>query len=464
MAQVEILLAPLRGVTRARALRTGVAVVVVVAVGLFGVEYWQARAHLRDVRHQLAQTRTTLSDTETELDTTRAESASAHDGIDLVKGNTDHEVASRQLLDKAARDSLSQAAFVDASRMQADLARLAVAANANETRACFDGVASAVAANRGGDGRTAVTALRGASGACARTLARATGARFPYDFADPYVLKSGHAYYGYSTNAGAGDIQVIRSTDLVTWTLLGNGLAGLPRWAASDATWAPSVLPRGGGFVAYYTVRERASGQQCVSRAVASSPAGPFRDDSTGPLVCQRPRGGSIDPSPFVDSGGRAYLLWKSESGAGGPATLWAQQLSSDGLTRTGPAKPLVTADRPFERGVVEGPTMVRAGGHYFLLYAAGPWSSGRYSTAYAVCAGPLGPCLKPPGSSGRLLASGPHLAGPGGAEVFRSAGGSYWVAFHAYSAPNIGYPASRYLHIGRLVVAGGRIVIDTTT
>jgi len=62
------------------------------------------------------------------------------------------------------------------------------------------------------------------------------------------------------------------------------------------------------------------------------------------------------------------------------------------------------------------------------------------------------------------VLVSGRRLAGPGGAEVFRDGGGSAWVAFHAFSEPDVGYPSSRYLHIGRLRVAGGRIVIDAAT
>ncbi len=58
----------------------------------------------------------------------------------------------------------------------------------------------------------------------------------------------------------------------------------------------------------YYTVREAASQQQCISRAVAAAPAGPFLDDSSGPLVCQRDLGGSIDPSPFVDDDGHVRI------------------------------------------------------------------------------------------------------------------------------------------------------------
>ena len=59
---------------------------------------------------------------------------------------------------------------------------------------------------------------------------------------------------------------------------------------------------------------------------------------------------------------------------------------------------------------------------------------------------------------------SGPRLAGPGGAEVFRDAGGGLWLVFHAFSEPDVGYPSSRYLHIARLRIVDGRIVLDATT
>ena len=306
------------------------------------------------------------------------------------------------------------------------------------------------------------TALRGASGACSRTLALATGARFPYDFADPYVLATRDGYFGYSTNAGAGDIQVIRSSDLVNWELVGNGLERIPGWASAGATWAPSVLARDGGYVVYYTVREASSGKQCISRGVASRPAGPFRDDSSGPLICQRELGGSIDPSPFVDADGRAYLLWKAE-GSGGPAqTIWSQELTPDGLALAGTAHPLISADRSFERGIVEAPSMVREGGAYHLVYAAADWNSRHYATAVASCAGPAGPCTK--SASGKVLASGARLAGPGGVEVFRDRDGALWAAFHAFSEPNVGYPASRYLYIARVRTSGGSLTIDAGT
>jgi beta-xylosidase len=366
-------------------------------------------------------------------------------------------VADRARIDGQIADTQAQIADVDADRNDVATAQALVLANSADAMACFTGVSSAIGANRVGDDQAAAGALGAASDACGRTLAYATGARFPFDFADPFVLRVGGTYYGYSTNAGAGDIQVIRSSDLTNWEIVGNGLAGVPSWAAEGSTWAPSVLPRNGAYVVYYTVRDRFSGKQCISRGVALSPAGPFIDDSGGPLMCQPELGGSIDPSPFIDDNGRAYLLWKAESQA-----IWSQALTADGLGLTGEPHTLISADRSFERGVVEAPSMFREGGTYFLVYAAADWNSRRYTTAYATCAGPAGPCSKP--ANGRILSSGSHLAGPGGVEVFRDGDGALWVAFHAFSEPNVGYPSSRFLHLAPLRVSGGGLSIEAST
>lgn len=433
------------------------AVVVVAAAG-----WWSAKTRLGDTRVRLDATRADLAVQEEALEVAERRAELTQASIDQVREDIALAVADRTWLEAMAANTLAEIAEVDADRAETATAQMLVAANSADALTCFGGVSAAVDANRTGDDRASAGALGDASGACSRTLAFATGARFPYDFADPFVLTTGDGYYAYSTNAGAGDVQVIRSTDLVTWELVGNALPTLPAWAAPGATWAPSVLPRDGGYVVYYTAREVASQRQCISRAVAATPAGPFHDDSAGPLVCQRELGGSIDPSPFVDADGRAHLLWKAE-GAGGPAqTIWSQELTADGLALTGARAPLVTADRAFERGVVEAPSMVLEGGAYHLVYAAADWNSRGYTTAVATCAGPTGPCAKP--RDGRVLASGAHLAGPGGVEVFRDRDGGLWAAFHAFSEPNVGYPASRYLYLARVRIVDGAVVIDATT
>jgi Glycosyl hydrolases family 43 len=432
------------------------ATVLALATG-FVVQHRRAGTRLAAHRADLAATRSALAETRTDLARVSDVRSMSETAAVAFRSEISAATEARTMMDSATENTLTEIAGVRASLNEADTGRYLVAANANQTNTCLLGVSRAVSANRSGDQGGAVLALNASAEACNRTLAYATGAVFPYDFPDPFVLRAGNTYYGYSTNSGAGDIQVIRATDRVSWQLVGNALSHLPVWARAGTTWAPAVLARNGTYVVYYTVRQALTDRQCITRAVSRSPTGPFVDDTWGPIVCDQ--FGSIDPSPFVDSDGRAYLLWKSE---GAPNKLWSRELTADGLGLTGPARLLVAADRAFERGVVEAPALLREGGSYYLLYSAAKWDSTSYSIAFATCAGPAGPCAKPAGN--QILVSGARLAGPGGAEAFRDGGDGIHVTFHAYAQPNVGYPSSRYFHVAPLRIVGNRPVIDATT
>ncbi len=329
---------------------------------------------------------------------------------------------------------------------------------------CLGGVSQALNASAVDDRGATVAALGAVAEAC-RTAEEAAGSTadpaFLFDFADPFVLAADGRYYAYSTNGGGGNVQLITADQLGQWRWVGNALPALPPWATPNRTWAPSVLATPSGFVLYYTARHQESGRQCISRAVAALPEGPFVDDSAGPLVCQLDRNGSIDPSPFVDSGGQAYLLWKSEGlTAQEPARLWSQALGPDGLSLVGAPAELLAADRGWEQGVVEGPSMVREGSRWYLFYSAASWNSAGYSVGYAVCSSPVGPCEKA-STDGPLLSSQPPLEGPGGAEVFRDAGGTAYLAYHAWTEGQVGYPHRRRLHLLRLDLGTGAPVLS---
>jgi hypothetical protein len=281
----------------------------------------------------------------------------------------------------------------------------------------------------------------------------------PADVADPFVLRSGAAYYAYATHRGLANIQILRSTDLVRWTDLGTALPLLPAWATGPHVWAPSVLARPDGrHVLYYAVRERASGLFCVSRAVSvAGPQGPFLDRSGGPLACQRDQGGTIDPSPFVDADGTAWLLHKSEGIERRlPTRIWSQQLSDDGTSLVGPRHMLLVTDQAWEGPIIENPAMVAADGSYWLLYSGNRWQSPDYAVGWATCESPAGPCTKP--WTGPLFGSADGAAGPGGVELFTDIDGELWMAYHAWAHGAVGYPdGRRTLRIDRITFAAGR-------
>ncbi len=268
-------------------------------------------------------------------------------------------------------------------------------------------------------------------------------------------------YYAYTTGTGGGHIPVLSSPDLRTWTFDGDALPTLPGWSTPGRTWGPGVVELGATFVLYYATEVTATGQECISEATASLPTGPFTDKSPGPMICQASLGGSIDPSPFVDSDGTAYLDWKSNDGSmAQPAHLWAQRLSADGSALVGTPTDVLEQDQSWE-ATIEGPAMVLDGGEYVLFYSGGLWRGPGYGVGYALCQGPLGPCAKP--RDGPILYSDQHRLGPGGQSLFTDSAGDLFVAYGAWDGPTSSFSyaagAFRSLWIASVTFAGGPVV-----
>lgn len=357
-------------------------------------------------------------------------------------------------------------AQMDTANQQIQVASSAVAAQGLDLatlQQCLSGVSGGYQRLAAGDLPGTVAALDGSSAACLTVEGGgANGLVYPFDFPDPFVLADDGTYYAYATDSAAGNIQVIKSTDLVHWSPVGDALPHLPSWATPGQVWAPSVLEVNGTFVMYYSTLFGSSGDQCISSATSASPTGPFVDASTVPLVCQLTLGGSIDPSAFVDPSAGLFLDWKSEGAGGQPADIWAQQLAGTGtkLLGTGPTS-LLTATQPWEHGTVEAPDMFWLAGERYLFFSGGQWTTATYATGVADCSGPLGPCTTP--SPSPTLASQTGIAGPGGASAFMDAAGDPYLAFAAWLPGQVGEPHSRVLYVRPLQVTNGQPVVGTT-
>jgi len=283
----------------------------------------------------------------------------------------------------------------------------------------------------------------------------AGGPVFPYDFPDPDVIDVSGTYFAYGTNAASGNVQILQSSNLTQWSLVGDALPSVAKWALPGYTWAPGVARLGSTVLLYYTVATSSS--ECISVASASQPQGPFHDVSSGPLVCQPSLGGSIDPSPFFDRSGRLYLSWKSNGGSFGHlATIWAQPLAPSGTAMANGSAPvaLLQPSQAWEGMVVEGPSMWNDQGTYFLFYSANNWKTASYAEGVAACAGPLGPCSKP--LSRPILTSQAPFSGPGGGTVFTNSQGQPLIAFHGWLPSAVGPPNPRLLFVRPLGVRGG--------
>lgn len=275
------------------------------------------------------------------------------------------------------------------------------------------------------------------------------------DFPDPSVLYVDGSYWAYSTGSAGRNLQVMSSPDLRTWSSPVDPLPVLPSWASAGRTWAPGVIPLGGQYVMYYTVRDTALGVQCISVATSAIPGGPFRDASAGPLVCQVAHGGSIDPNPYVDPvSGHLILIWKSDDNSIGQKThIWAQRLAAGGTSFLAGTTPrlLLTESAAWQSPTVEGPTVYRYGSVYYLFYGANNYDTASSGIGYATSTSLLGAYTNR-STLGPWLGTTGGAQGPQGPMVFTDSGGATRMAFAAWYG-TVGYEhgGSRSLWIGSL-------------
>ncbi|HEX2738424.1 MAG TPA: glycoside hydrolase family 43 protein, partial [Acidimicrobiia bacterium] len=262
------------------------------------------------------------------------------------------------------------------------------------------------------------------------------------DAPDPDVVRDGDSYYAFTTGTTWGNhIGVLKSSSPVSGWNTVNGksygssaLPAPPGWQTTNTQTSPGVVSLGGRWVMYYDATVRATGKYCLSVATSSSPAQPFSDTTSGPWHCDDAFGGAIDPSPFVDADGRAWLYWKTNDGSDPqPARIWAAPLSADGLAFAATPAVVFTQDTvatPWET-TVEDPDMIKVGGTYVLIFSANRWNSASYVQSDATCASPVGPCTQ---STLPFLASYGSVAGPGGGTAFEAADGSWYLAYQGWT------------------------------
>ncbi len=284
---------------------------------------------------------------------------------------------------------------------------------------------------------------------------------FEGDFADPFLLSVDDGLYAYATNTRDANVPVLYADSSSDGEYLGDALPDLPHWTNSLWNWAPAVAEVDGTFVLYYTTRHVESGRMCISVAVADDPAGPFVDDSAEPLICDLEQGGSIDPSPFIDTDQSRWLLWKSDGNCCGISTkIYAQRLTDDGTGLAGEPTELIRNDLGWESDVVEGPSMIEIDGTYHLFYSANRWDTADYAVGHAICASVTGPCTKDsePWLSSQTLGSSDGVLGPGGLEVVDLAHPfADLVLYHAWTGGAVGYETSvRALFAEPIVWADG--------
>lgn len=296
------------------------------------------------------------------------------------------------------------------------------------------------------------------------TTRTVTNPVYPYDFPDPQVLPDpGGGFLGIATNGNGMNVQTINSDDLVDWTQGTDALPAVAGWSSSGKVWAPEIIAwPDSTYRLYYSTKAPDPAWQCVSVAISETLAGPYRDESPKPLVCEMEEGGSIDASPFVDDDGTAYLFWKNDGNAVGVDTwIRAAALSDDGLGLVGDATNLLKQDLPWEGHLVEGPAVVKAEGSYHMFYSANDYGSDRYAVGHAVADSPLGPFVK---DGEPVLVTNELAAGPGHCQLFKD-GDQWWMVYHAWLPGQVGDSVSgRQMWLSKVRFDGKSVQVQPPT
>lgn len=289
------------------------------------------------------------------------------------------------------------------------------------------------------------------------------------DFPDPNILKVGDRWIAYATGlSGITNIQVAESSNLVDWTVPRELLPSRPSWQsnAMGLTWAPDVMKIGKSWLMIYVARDTNSKRQCLSYAWSSSPLGPFSDTSTSPILCQSKLGGTIDPHLFQDTNSEYYLFFKNDGNALGfdmktfsrvKSKIWVSKISIKENSRPSMESNIewtgLTAKYAWQGDLVEAPSVIKNNDSYFLFYSANNYDSANYGEGYAVATSVMGPYEDK--SISPLLFTNYGIAGPGGANVIPLSGNKYLIAYHAFTAPKIGYANGgvRSFHLAKIVI-----------
>jgi beta-xylosidase len=279
---------------------------------------------------------------------------------------------------------------------------------------------------------------------------------YPYDFADPFVLRTNKGYYAYGTaTVGPGEniFPILHSENLVQWQRIGGALVPLkePR---IYAYWAPEVAEKDGRYYLFYSASDTPSDEGHRLRvAVANDPAGPFEDGGRELLPAA---GFTIDASPFRDpKTGDFYLFFATDFESDEPfgTGLAVVALDTTLLSAKGQAVPILRAQgdwQIFERNrpykgktwtkwhTVEGPHCIYHEGKYYCFYSGGAWHGENYGVGFAVADHPLGPWQDQFGDQGASVLKGipGRVIGPGHNSCVRGPlNGTMYMVYHAWDA-----------------------------
>lgn len=193
------------------------------------------------------------------------------------------------------------------------------------------------------------------------------------DYSDPDAIRVGDDYYlvASSFNYVPG-LPILHSKDLVNWTIVANVFTQQPPYSRFDSVqhgggvWAPAIRYHKGEFYIYYPDPDLG-----IYVVKAKNITGPW----SVPLLIKNSKGW-IDPCPFWDEDGKAYLInGMAGSRAGIKSCLILNRMSEDGTKLLDEGA--LVFDGHGKHPTIEGPKLYKRNGYYYILAPAGGVGTG---------------------------------------------------------------------------------------
>ena len=194
------------------------------------------------------------------------------------------------------------------------------------------------------------------------------------DYSDPDVCRVGDDFYMTSSSfACFPGLQILHSTDLVNWEIIGAALTDYPgpgwseegQWRTipqhGNGVWAPAIRYHNGEFYIYCGDPDRG-----IFMVKTSDPRGRWED----PVWVVKAKG-FIDPCPLWDEDGKAYLSHGcAGSRAGLKSVLFVAPMSPDGTRLLAPSR--IVYDGHETQPTIEGTKFYKYNGNYYIFSPAG--------------------------------------------------------------------------------------------
>ncbi|MFA9557855.1 glycoside hydrolase 43 family protein [Evansella sp. AB-rgal1] len=192
------------------------------------------------------------------------------------------------------------------------------------------------------------------------------------DYSDPDVIRVGEDFFMVASSFNMSPcLPILHSKDLINWEIINHVCEKFPdssydKPRHGDGVWAPSIRHHDGKFWVFFGAPDEG-----IFMSTTEDPFGTW-----SPLHLVKEAKGWIDPCPFWDEDGNAYLVHAfARSRIGFKHILQICKMKPDGTALLDEGTYIF--DGTTEHPTIEGPKMYKRNGYYYIFAPAGGVATG---------------------------------------------------------------------------------------